>query len=141
MAAGAADWAWSHSRASNGSLLVLLAIAHEADKDGNAEMSMTEIGRKARLSERAVRNAVHELSTLGEVSVTGHVGTRHRYNLSTTPAISAGVTPAISAAPEKSAGVGTPEKSAGVEPETSRSADTPAKSAAPEISDVFKRTT
>src|SRR5882724_7008653 len=77
MAASATEWAWRQSRAKNGSLIVLLAIADEQDK-GNAEMTVMDIARKARLSERAAQNALRDLAALGELSVSGSGG-RRRY--------------------------------------------------------------
>lgn len=74
----ATEWAWEKSRASNGALIVLLAIADESDCDGNAEMSIAELTRKARLSERAVQGAVRELASLGEVRVVAGGGGRGR---------------------------------------------------------------
>jgi hypothetical protein len=72
------DWVWKHSRAVNGSLLVLLAIAHEANRDGEAEMSALELSRKTRLSERSVRAAVRDLVTLRELEVPSAGGGRGR---------------------------------------------------------------
>jgi len=78
MAASAVRWAWEKSRASNGSLLVLLAIADEYDRKGAAEMTVMEIAAKARLSERAVQTGLRWLEAAREVSVTGS-GRRRAY--------------------------------------------------------------
>jgi hypothetical protein len=67
MAAGAADWVWANSRAANGPLIVLLAIADELDAKEECVMSYAELARKTRLSDRAVRNGVAELERLGEL--------------------------------------------------------------------------
>jgi hypothetical protein len=72
------DWVWKHSRAVNGSLIVLLAIAHEANRDGITEMSVKELAGKARLSERAVQNAVSDLVTRGELAASGGGGRGRR---------------------------------------------------------------
>lgn len=69
MGAGAAIQAWNNSRATNGPLLVLMAIAFEADEKGECVMSVAELARKARLSDRAVRSSVAELGRLGELEV------------------------------------------------------------------------
>lgn len=130
----------------NGSFTVLLAIARECGNGEATEMSMPEIGRMARLSERSVRNAVKELAGLGELSVTERSGGRHCYSLcmtierpvSTTPAKSAGV-------PRQNLPGSTPAKSAGVSdhPQSSNQVNgtTPAKSAGVRISDVCNTTT
>lgn len=69
MASGAAKWVWENSRASNGSLIVLLAVASEIDEHENCAMSVAEMARKTRLSERAVQNAVRDCERLGELKV------------------------------------------------------------------------
>lgn len=86
MAQNVIDWAWKHSRAVNGSLIVLLAIAHEADRDGITTMSLQELTRKTRLSERAVRTAVADLATLRELNVTTGSGRGHRSEYRVAPA-------------------------------------------------------
>lgn len=79
MPAGATKWIWENSRASNGSLIVLLAIADELDAKGNCVMSLPELARKTRLSQRAVRNGVADLARLGELkAVSGGSGRGHR---------------------------------------------------------------
>lgn len=78
MAGNVIDWVWSHSRAVNGSLIVMLAIAHEASRDGEAEISIAELVAKCRLGERTVQIAVRELAASGELHA-GHGGGRgHR---------------------------------------------------------------
>ena len=61
-----------------GPLIVLLAIAHEADRDGIATMSLQELTRKTRLAERTVRIGVRDLVTLGELDVTTGSGRGRR---------------------------------------------------------------
>lgn len=140
MTAAAANWVWSNSRAKNGSLIVLLAIADEADKDGMTEMSVTDLARKARLSDRGVRGAVKDLERLGELSVTPRRGGISRYALRRTPADSAGPPrqilpdpPADSAGPAESA----PRQNLPDPPEKPQVSDTPAESAGPEIPDAL----
>jgi hypothetical protein len=60
---------WSSSKASHGSLLVLLAIADFANDEGEAYPSIATLQRKARLSERAAQNAIKELQEIGELSI------------------------------------------------------------------------
>lgn len=74
MAAGAAKWVWANSRASNGSLIVLLAIADECGEGEFTEMKIADLARKCRLSDRAARMAVKDLEALGELSVEGGRG-------------------------------------------------------------------
>lgn len=83
MAGNVTNWVWDHSRAVNGSLIVLLAIAHDANRDGEAEMSVKELAQKARLSERSVQTAVKELTAAGELrgSHGGGRGHRTRYRM------------------------------------------------------------
>lgn len=69
MAQNVIDWVWKHSRAVNGSLIVLLAIAHEANRDGITAMSVLELSQKTRLSERSVQNATAELARHRELAV------------------------------------------------------------------------
>lgn len=79
MASSATEWAWRESRASNGSLIVLLAIADEIDAKGNCIMSTTELAQKTRLSDRAVRNAVGDLTRAGDlVALSGGSGRGNR---------------------------------------------------------------
>jgi hypothetical protein len=122
MATGATEWVWENSRASNGSLIVLLAIADECGEGEFTEMKIADLASKCRLSDRAVRMAVKDLEGLGELAVETARGTVSRYaprqNLPDPPAKSAG--PAKSAPrqnlpdPLKEPQVnGTPAKSAG----------------------------
>lgn len=79
MAEGAAKWIWENSRASNGSLIVLLAIADECGEGEFTEMSVAQLAAKCRLSDRAVRMAVKDLADLGELAVEAARGTVSRY--------------------------------------------------------------
>lgn len=83
MAQNVIDWVWKHSRAVNGSLIVLLAIAHEANRDGETEMSALELASKCRLGERSVYRAVGELAAAGELDARdgGGRGRRTRYRV------------------------------------------------------------
>jgi hypothetical protein len=83
MTTGAAKLAWEHSRAQNGSLLVLMAIAFEIEGKGNCIMTVAELAGKARLSERAVQAATADLTGLGELTVSRRAeGHRNGYSLS-----------------------------------------------------------
>lgn len=83
MAQNVIDWVWKHSRAVNGSLIVLLAIAHEANRDGEVEMSAAELAAKCRLGERSVYRAAGELAAAGELGARdgGGRGRRTRYRV------------------------------------------------------------
>lgn len=79
MSSGATERVWANSRASNGSLIVLLAIADECGEGEFTEMSVAQLAQKCRLSDRGVRMAVKDLAALGELSVEPAKGTVSRY--------------------------------------------------------------
>ena len=79
MSAGVTKWIWENSRASNGSLIVLLAIADECGEGEFTEMKIADLASKCRLSDRAVRMAVKDLEALGELAVEAARGTVSRY--------------------------------------------------------------
>lgn len=89
---------WKNSRASHGPLLVLLAIADFANDEGEAFPSIATLCRKARLSERAVQNAINELGELEELTVMAGAG-RNGTNLYTVQIMP----PAEIAPPQKTA--------------------------------------
>lgn len=77
------NWVWDHSRSRHGARLVLLAIADRAGDNGNADVSVLELARKAFLSERAVQMATRELAAMGELVIAyngGHAG-RNSYRV------------------------------------------------------------
>ena len=78
MAGNVSNWVWEHSRAVNASLIVLLAIAHAANRDGEAEMSIIELAAKCRLGRRTVQAALPELVASGELSAAAGGGRGHR---------------------------------------------------------------
>lgn len=83
MASGAAKLAWEKSRAQNGSLLVVMALAFEVEAGGNCIMTVAELAGKARLSERAIQAATADLVRLGELTVLRRAeGHRNGYSLS-----------------------------------------------------------
>lgn len=82
MTTGAARLAWENSRAQNGSLLVVMALAFEVEVGGNCIMTVAELAGKARLSERAIQAATSDLIGLGELTVTRRAeGHRNGYAL------------------------------------------------------------
>jgi hypothetical protein len=60
---------WAESKASGSTLLVLLALADYADKDGVAWPSLPKLGQKARLSRNTVREAIRWAVTNRELRV------------------------------------------------------------------------
>lgn len=94
---------WDHSKASEGALLVLLAIADHAHDDGaGAWPSLETLGKKARMSERGVRYALRKLQDAGELVVEYKAGPKgsNRYKVVLTdPANIAGGT-TVPGAPE-----------------------------------------
>lgn len=83
------EWVWNHSDARDGQLLVLLAIADNANHDGgNAFPSIAELSRKSRLSQRGVQYALRGLEESGNI-VTSHQagpGGCNQYRVVMTPA-------------------------------------------------------
>jgi hypothetical protein len=133
MAAGGANWVWQNSRASNGSLLVLLAVVDECEGREFTDMSVAQIGRKARLSDRAVRTAVKALEALGELAVTPATGSISRYEpRQILPDHPGRICRTAESAPRQNL----PDPS-----EDQQVSGTPAESAGPEISDVFVSST
>lgn len=69
------EWVWNNSSARDGQLLVLLAIADNANHEGrNAFPSIAELCRKSRLSQRGVRYALRGLEEAGCVVTTPQAG-------------------------------------------------------------------
>jgi hypothetical protein len=86
------EWVWNNSRARDGQLLVLLAIADCAHEDGGGAFpSNAELRRKSRLSERAVQYAIAGLEASGELTVGRQQGPKgcNLYRVVMTPAKSA----------------------------------------------------
>ena len=57
----AMTWAWGLTDLDQSQTLVLLALADAANDEGVCWPSQAEIGRKARLKDRAVRNQIRSL--------------------------------------------------------------------------------
>lgn len=72
---------WEHSKATSGALLVLLAIADNANEQGIAWPSLMTLARKSRLSERQVRRQLRQLEESGELET--HVGGGDHFSTST----------------------------------------------------------
>lgn len=83
------EWVWNNSSARDGQLLVLLAIADNANHEGNnAFPSIAELSRKSRLSQRGVRYALRGLEESGSIvtSVQAGPGGCNRYRVVMDPA-------------------------------------------------------
>ena len=65
----AMTWAWGLTDLDQSQTLVLLALADAANDEGMCWPSQAEIGRKARLKDRAVRNQIRSLEAAGLLSV------------------------------------------------------------------------
>ena len=137
MATGAAKSAWENSRAQNGSLLVVMALAFEVESGGNCIMTVAELAGKARLSERAVQSATADLIRLGELTVTRRAeGHRNGYCLSLLKGAESAPLPVGSPADSAPPQILHPAESAPLKQETAghaRGAD----SAPLEISDMY----
>ncbi len=60
---------WKYSKATATDLLVLLALADQADDQGECWPSMGYIGKKCRIDTRTARRHIRQLEELGEVIV------------------------------------------------------------------------
>lgn len=76
MSAIATELVWSCSTAQRGARLVLLALAREADDQGRAVLTLSQIADLTRLSRRSVTTCLKELARSGELSYEPGVG-RH----------------------------------------------------------------
>lgn len=78
-------WVWQHSRSQNAARLVLLAIADACNSDDGtgAWPSIAALMAKTNLSERAVRQAIGKVVTLGELKVEqgGGRGSTNQYTV------------------------------------------------------------
>lgn len=139
-AVGTAKLIWENSRASNGSLIVLLAIADEIGEEEFTEMSVAALGRKCRLSDKGVRRAVETLEALGELSVEARPGGVSRYAPRLTPVKMTGPTPVKMTGPPPDPGQNDrtppPVKMTGP-PEEPQVTGTPVKMTGPEIPDAL----
>lgn len=61
---------WEHSKATSNELLILLAIADFADKEGKAFPSLKVLAEKSRISVREARYCLRHLVEMGELKVT-----------------------------------------------------------------------
>jgi len=85
----AMNWVWDHSPAAGTELLVLLAIADNADDAGaNAYPSTDTLARKTRLDTRTVQRVIRRLEERGHVAVDrggGRAANRYSMPLTTPP--------------------------------------------------------
>jgi hypothetical protein len=79
---GWSDRVWKHTKASGSRLLVLLAIADNADEaTGIAWPSVGYLSRKTRITERAVQRSIQWLHHAAELSIQPRSGSSNRYRL------------------------------------------------------------
>lgn len=69
MSLAAMNAVWEYSRANANNLMVLLAIADNADDEGRAYPKQETIAKKARISVRTVQRCIQELRELGELEI------------------------------------------------------------------------
>lgn len=62
--------------------MIMAVLLNHADTGGRAWPSQERIATQAGLGERAVRDHLHALVTLGWLSITGHIGRNHIYRVS-----------------------------------------------------------
>jgi hypothetical protein len=68
----ATTWVWEHSKAENAGLLVMLAIADSANREGAAAMqSVPTFAKMCRISDRHVARCIVKLLEMGELEKTG----------------------------------------------------------------------
>ena len=94
------SWVWEHSEAKGNELLILLALADQADDAGVCWPSVASLAAKTRLSERTIQTYLRALEDAGILSIEERLGTSNRYTIhslhprsSRTPADSAPVQP------------------------------------------------
>lgn len=63
------SWVWDHSGAKGNDLLVLLAIADNANDEGTAYPGVTLLARKTKLHSRTVQRSLRTLRTHGELKI------------------------------------------------------------------------
>lgn len=77
MSVQATTWVWEHSKASGTDLLVLLAIADAANRDGRRSyQSAATVAAMTRLSKRTVQRSVARLVELGDIIQEAEKGIR-----------------------------------------------------------------
>lgn len=72
---------WRNSKARRNGLLVMLALADNADDDGVCWPSQRTIARKARLSHQGVAKLLDRLVAIGELDITRRPKTSNRYRI------------------------------------------------------------
>ncbi|MFH9649028.1 hypothetical protein ACH4MU_29865 [Streptomyces albidoflavus] len=67
MSDAATDLVWSRSKAARGAFIVLLALAREADDEGNASLTLENLSVLTRLTPRSISKCLGELESIVEV--------------------------------------------------------------------------
>ena len=81
----ALTWVWQESESKGSALLVLLALADQADDDGVCFPSVAYIARKCRLQERSAQYALRSLEESREISRVSRRGHSTVYRIALTP--------------------------------------------------------
>lgn len=68
------DYVWKFGKATNGDLLVLLAVADFANDNGEAWPSVSTLAKKARLKERQTQYSLRRLVEAGELQIFANKG-------------------------------------------------------------------
>ena len=91
------DRVWRNSKASQGKLLILLAIADFANDNGEAWPSIATLAKKSRLKERQTQYALKDLLRSGELKIAKNKGPRgchlYRITISDSPTEGANTAP------------------------------------------------
>lgn len=74
---------WESAPVTGNELLLLLALADNANDQAIAWPSIPTLARKTRTSERTVHRAIARLAAAGHITVTGKAGTANRYRINT----------------------------------------------------------
>lgn len=90
MSVQASAWVWEHAQADGSALLVLLAVADAANREGHQScQSVGTIARMARVSERTAQRALRDLETAG-VLVPRGIDPRYRTTVYSIPGVTSG---------------------------------------------------
>jgi len=77
MSVKAMAWVFERSQSQGSDRLVLLALADRADESGHCWPGITEIAKKAKVSERTVQRSISALASLHELLIPCRAGGKH----------------------------------------------------------------
>lgn len=81
MSVAVTSWVWKYSTASATELLVMLALADQADDDGMSWPSIAYLARKTRVHQDTVRRALRDLIRDGQISREERIGHSNVYRV------------------------------------------------------------